>query len=365
MTTPVVEIYQALENEILMQIVRRLKTSGEVDITQWHVEKLDQLRLLNTDVAEYLAEATGLAKVEIQQAIESNGYQVVKDTDKYMEMSGKKVPAEMVIHPVMEAYINQTFRELDNYVNQTLITTNFGTGTATRVYQNIIEETTAKFSSGLMTFDQAIEDTILQWVDKGIPSTFIDKGGHTWSIDRYVDTVLRSTNSRVYNELRTSRMSEYGVYTVLVSSKPNSREACSHIQGMVVDIREPHLADGEYPNIYDYGYGTPAGHRGISCQHLWYPFIPGVNTNNQPQYDAQEAQLAEEVEQGRRTIARRIRKTKQKVMITGELDSDSHERYKRLLRRQQADMRAYVADNNLTRNYRHEKVYTPVETLIQ
>lgn len=365
MTTPVVEIYQELENEILLQVVRRIKSHGVEDLTEWHVDKLSQLKLLNKDLEGYLAKATGITKVEVREALNANGYRVIEDTDEYMKMSGKTpVPVES-IDPLMESYIHQTFLEIDNYVNQTLITTNFGTGTVSKMYQDIINTTVAKKSAGLMTLDEAIEDTVMQWVDKGVPSSFRDRGGHTWTIDRYVETVLKSTNSRIYNDLKTARMNEYGVYTVVVSSKPNSREACSHIQGQVVDTREPHLADDKYPNIYDYGYGTPAGHRGINCSHFWIPFIPGVNTNNQPQFSAKEAQEAEEVEQGRKAIARRIKKTKRKLMIAEELESDSVGRYKKLLRRQQADMRDYINKTGLTRNYRLEKVYTPVEKLME
>ena len=365
MTSPVVEIYQELENEILVQVARRIKSHGVEDLTEWHVDKLSQLKLLNKDIEQYLSKATGVAQHEIRGAIETNGYKVVEDTDEYMKMAGKKPIVSESIDPVMESYINQTFLEIDNYVNQTLITTNFGTGTVTQMYQDIINKTVAKKSSGLMTLDEAIEDTIMQWVDKRVPSSFIDRGGHTWNIDRYVETVLKSTNARVYNDLRTSRMNGYGVHTVLVSSKPNSREACSHIQGQVVDTREPHLADGEYPNIYDYGYGTPAGHRGINCSHLWFPFIPGVNTNNQPQYDAQEAQEAEAIEQKRKSIARRIKNTKRKIMVAEVLESNSTGRYKKLLRRQQAEMRDYISETDLRRNYRLEKVYTPVDTLLK
>lgn len=364
MTSPIVDVYSALENEILKQITRRLKRRGKADILQWQTDRLGELRLLNKDLEKYLAEATGIAESEIRQAIENNGYKVVEDTDEYMKAAGKETLPIPSIDPLMESFVSQTFREINNFVNETLITTNFGEGTVSRMYRDIITDTTAKFASGIMTFDEAIEDTILQWADKGVPSTFTDRGGHAWSMERYVETVLKSTNARIYNELRTSRMREYGVHTVLMSSKSKSREACSHIQGKVIDTSKERL-NPEYPNIYDYGYGTPAGTRGINCYHQWFPFIPGVNTNNQQQFDPSEAVKNEEIEQGRRSIARRIRKTKKKLMVTEELDSTRQEHYRKLLNKQRADMRKYVKQHNLTRNYRFEKVYTPKETLLR
>ncbi len=37
-----------------------------------------------------------------------------------------------------------------------------------------------------------------------------------------------------------------------------------------------------YDPYWQAEYGTAGGHRGVECQHLHIPFIPGVNTNNQP-----------------------------------------------------------------------------------
>lgn len=262
LTDPVVELYEALEMEILQQVAKRLKVKGEADITEYQLRKLNQLRLLNRDVEKLLSSMTGVASEQIRENIQAGGYQVVDDTDEYMKMAGKTVLPRPNLEPLMESYINQTFRELNNFVNQTLITTNFGEGTVANMYRRIVEESTAKVSSGLLTLDQAVEETVLQWADKGVPSTFIDKGGHTWSQERYARTVLKSTNSRVYNDLRTTRMADYQVYTVLVSTKPKARPTCALCQGKVLDTRPVDQNTSGYPSIYEFGYGTPGGHRG-------------------------------------------------------------------------------------------------------
>lgn len=260
LTDPVAELYEALEIEILKQVARRLKVKGEADITEYQLRKLNQLHLLNRDVEKLLATMSGVASDEIKSAIHEAGYSIIDDTDEYMKLSGKELLPRPSIEPLMESYVNQTFREVNNFVNQTLITTNYGEGKVTDMYRRIIEETTAKYSSGLMTLEQAVEDSVKQWAAKGVPSTFVDKGGHTWSMERYTRTVLKSTNARIYNDLRTSRMAEYGVYTVLVGTKPKARPICALCQGKVLDTRPVSLSG--YPSAYEYGYGTPGGHRG-------------------------------------------------------------------------------------------------------
>ena len=124
LTEPVIELYEALEMEILQQVAKRLKVKGEADITEYQLRKLNQLRLLNRDVERLLSSMSGVASEEIRENIKEAGYLVVDDTDEYMKMAGKTVLPRPNLEPLMESYINQTFRELNNFVNQTLITTN-------------------------------------------------------------------------------------------------------------------------------------------------------------------------------------------------------------------------------------------------
>lgn len=369
LTDPVNELYEALEIEIIKQVARRLKVTGEADITEYQLKKLNQLHLLNRDVEDLLSSMSGVASEEIRRNIHESGYRMTKDTDEYMKLAGMEVKPPPNLDSLMESYVNQTFREINNFVNQTLVTTVYGEGTVARDYQKMIEATTAKYSTGLLTLDQAVEQSVKEWAQAGVKSTFVDKGGHTWSLERYTKTVLKSTNSRIYNELRTSRMAEYGVHTVLMSSKSKARPECSRCQGKVLDMRP--ISQSGYPSIYEFGYGRPDGTRGINCGHDLYPYVPGISVNNQPQYPQHEAIKNERIEQQRKEIARRIVKTKKMLMVTTELKSDGQDYYTKLLRKQQAQMRLFIEKNkseatfNLRRVYKYEKVYTPLETLVK
>ena len=57
---------------------------------------------------------------------------------------------------IMKAYHDQVWSDINNYVNQTLLSTNFGYGTVTtQMYNEIINKTVAAFNSGLFTFEEA------------------------------------------------------------------------------------------------------------------------------------------------------------------------------------------------------------------
>lgn len=364
-------LYQSLEGELIRIIIKRLN-SGHDNILDWQREKLQQLHLFNKETTKVISQLTGIAESEIESMFDSSGEKIVRELDEQLPYDPNPLPSNL--DDIMKAYHDQVWFDINNYVNQTLLSTNFGYGTATtQMYTEIINKTTAAFNSGLFTFEEALERTIQQWAQKGIKSTFIDKGGHAWSLERYVRTVLKSTLSNTYDTLRKDRMSEYSVHTVLVTSHMGARQACSKIQGHVVDLRPVSELppNWKYRSIYDpywqSEYGTAGGHRGVNCQHLHIPFIPGVNTNNQPKFDAKKNKKVAELTKRQRYLERQIVKFKKNQIVAEELGrSNNAENWKRKVRATQKKIRELVASNDyLGRNYAREKVYTPVNTLMK
>lgn len=362
-------LYQSLEGELIRLIAKRLN-SGHENILDWQREKLQELHLFNKDAIKAISQITGIAESEVTRMFETSGQKIVKDIDGQLPYDPLPLPNDL--DDIMRAYHDQVWSNINNYVNQTLLSTNFGYSTATtRMYNDIINKTTAAFNSGLFTFDEALERTIQGWAQKGIRSAFIDKGGHSWSLERYVRTVLKSTLSNTYDQLRKYRMGEYGVHTVVVTSHMGARQACSKIQGHVVDLRESVPSNSEYKSIYDSywqaEYGTPGGHRGVNCNHLHIPFIPGVNENNQPHYDQKENEKVADLTKKQRMYERQIVKFKKNQMVADALGhSGSAKKWGQKVRAMQSKQRELVASNEyLSRNYSREKVYTPLNTLIK
>lgn len=367
----VAHLYQSLEGELIRLIAKRLN-SGHANILEWQREKLQELHLFNKDAIKAISQITGIAESEIKKMFESSGEKIVKDVDGQLPYDSLPLPNDL--DSIMKAYHDQVWSDINNYVNQTLLSTNFGYGTATtQMYTEIINKTTAAFNSGLFTFDEALERTIQGWAQKGIKSTFIDKGGHTWSLERYVRTVLKSTLSNTYDALRKDRMSEYSVHTVLVTSHMGARQACSKIQGHVVDLRPMSELppNWKYRSIYDSywqaEYGTAGGHRGVNCQHLHIPFVPGVNTNNQPKFDAKENKKVAKLIKKQRYLERQVVKYKKNRMVSEALGQDEKAKeWAKKIRTVQSRLRTLVdSDEYLSRNYAREKVYTPIGTLLK
>ncbi len=358
-SAPVTDIYRALETEIFTLVAKRLKTKSTHDrdyVLQWQIEKMNELKMLNKETIKALAKATGLSEQAIIQAINDVGYKTMQTVDDELKILRKPLPPTNHIDNILKSFVSQTFREINNFVNQTLITTNYGEGTVMKMYRRIVEETTAKVLAGTTTINKALVETVVKWSDKGIQTAFIDKGGNPWSLERYADTVIRSTVNRTYNELRISRMDQYGVDLVLVSSHPDPRPACAPIQGKVASIKNP-SSNPKYPSIYEFGYGTPGGLRGVNCRHMFYPYVEGLNVNNQIQYSEADMKRNRELSQKQRYYERQIRKAKRSLMLAEEIgDEETIQRYKRLVRARQAKVREFVEEHNLIRRYDKERV---------
>ncbi|MHC5227568.1 phage minor capsid protein [Enterococcus sp. LJL99] len=358
--------YEAIELELLKQITKRLKAKGTEGINEWYIDRMNQSRLLNSKFYKELERNSGVSSELIGKAIEETAKSSQSDIDSYLKQVMSIDTNMNDLDQIMQAYQKQVFVNLDNYVNQTLVSTMFGDGPIMKMYENILNNTMASFGAGNITLQQAIEKAIISWADKGIPSSFIDKGGNTWSLERYVDTVMRSTLNRLYNEVRTSRMEEYGITTVKMSVLLDAAPRCAHCQGRVLDMRPINQNDSEYPSIYEFGYGLAGGTLGINCRHSIYPFIPGVNIDREPNVKPEEAIRKSRIREKQREIERRIRKTKKNIIVSNELKSPNLEKYQALLRKQQSDMRELLKDADwLRRNYGREKVITPKDTLMK
>lgn len=364
------KLYNSLEGEIIRQLIKRL-SNGKTDILEWQAQALKDLHLFNKDCAEYLAKVTGVAEGEVYRMFEETGVGTIESVDTAVPNATAPLPTNL--DNVTRAYADQAWHDIDNLVNQTLVSTNYGYGATTRMYQQTLTRTQQLFNAGFLTFDQALERAIQEMAQKGVKSTFIDKGGHTWSMERYVRTVLKSTLGNTYNQLRTERLGEYGQYLVRVSQHVGAREACSRIQGHVVDMRpmDQIPADSKYRSIYDpywqAEYGTAGGHRGVNCGHSHFIFIDGVNTNTSEPIDPELNAKVRQLTDKQRRLERQVVKFKKNQMVSEALgNQEGADAWSKKIRANQKALRDLVSSNEyLSRNYKREKVYTPLNTLLK
>lgn len=360
-TAKVEEVYAYLADAIFQDICKALKrqldAGKDLTLSEWQVQALSDTGQLTQDVLNRIAEVSNVAPKLVRDAVYAAGFDTVKEIDE--RLSHRETPTNFTTE-VLQGLVDQARLNLDNLVNQSLISQN----TAAGIYQDIISKVVAEVATGTLTREQAIAKVVNAWLDKGVPSGFVDRAGKTWAIDNYAKTVIKSTVNNAFNEVTKQRLNDYGLTTVLVGSHPLARPACAKIQGKVIDVRPMNqIPPGSpYRSVYDphwnADYGLAHGHRGVNCAHPWLPFDPEFNENNMPQYDPQKAIEEEKIEQRRKAIANQIRKAKQKRMAFEALGDDKKVRYyDNVLNKSRARMVQYVKDNNLKREPSLERVY--------
>lgn len=366
------DAYMALEEELMEMLIKRLDANTYVELSedtvfQWQLEKMQQLGMMNFEtIDELVSQTADTTKEQLNRLVNDMGYQVGIEANKeFANLMGVSEKPWNELDQVLNQYFNSQWLDLDNHINQTLISTNYKFNPLAQMYQQVLNDTVAKTLAGFQTPQKAFRSSIYEMVDKGIMSSFKDVSGREWSLERYTRMVIKTTTNSVYNDLRLERGHEYDIVTALMSSHAAAREACAPIQGDWVLTVKTEDAPREFqsiPSIYDYGYGKPDGTRGINCSHRFYIGIPGVNKNNMPKPPSvEEAQKNAEIVAKQRRLEVSIRKAKKSLNAAKTLDNkEDIEHFGSLVRNRQATLRQFISDNDklLHRDYSREQVYS-------
>ncbi len=363
-TDRVALVYRELEEELIEIIIKRLKvgTNNKKDITQWQFEKLQDLGLINIQTIQKVVQATGQAEEVVEEAFRIGPDTVISQVDRASQQP-RKVP-KTNIDQIIKGYAKQAKTQL-NMTGESVGLWTYGSEDSVQKYRRVIERTASFVNTGIHTLEQAVERASHEILTEGLKTTMRDKHRRNISLDSYVRTVMKTNLARTYDEVRKEHMEDYGMHHVVVGSLVGAREACSKIQGQVVDLRPmEEIPEGsEYKSIYDpyweAHYKEAGGHHGINCRHPHFPFIPGVNTNNQPQYDEELNEQVAKDQQRQRSLERQIREYKKHLKIAQEFGNQKDiDRYTKLISGRQKALRDHLDGHKyLSRDYNRERAF--------
>lgn len=101
-------------------------------------------------------------------------------------------------------------------------------------------------------------------------AALIDKGGHTWTLDRYADMLFRTKAVEARNRGLINRMVENGYDLVQVSSHQTTHEACRVWEGKILSATG---ATPGYPTVMD---AQMDGLFHPNCKHAINVLIPSL-----------------------------------------------------------------------------------------
>lgn len=358
MADNVSDIYRQLCNDLFDNVVERLHDRGTYYLEKqpylWQLEKMADMGMLNDYNVKLIAERSGIAEELIRDIIENEGYKVYKDTHEQLNSNAYdyKVMKDLI------SYSNQAVDDVHNLINTTLLKS------VQAMYKDIIETTVAKVVTGMATHQEALDETIMKFQQRGFYG-YTDKAGRRRRADDYARTVINTTVRRTFNEMRMRPAQELGIDTFYYSIKAAAREMCAPLQNQIVTTGQARTEEGV--KIYaldDYGYGKPGGCQGINCGHTMTPFIPGANY--MPDIDDDLKDLTEEqaienanIQSKQRAMERAIRNSKEQLHVAEIMHNDElTNKYKTKLTDQKRALKSYIDDHPfLYRDENRERYY--------
>lgn len=269
-------LYHELSMEIMKNIVRRLKQRGTVDLIDnpyvWQLEKLNDMHLITEENVKLISKYSGVAEEVFRDVIANEGFKIYQDSHQQLAQALK---SDATPNPLVQDSLNslakQTMFEVNNLINTTM------PKALQKNYKQTLESAVAGVVSGTKSHEKALSEAVMSMYQRGF-TAFKDSGGRTWTVERYAQTVIRTTTFRVYREMRERSADELGVDTFYYSAKSSARELCAPLQHQIVTKGVARTINGERVlSLPDYGYGSPGGCLGINCGHYLTPFVVGVN----------------------------------------------------------------------------------------
>ena len=360
---PAEEIAEQLHQDILKRIIERVLIRFErgddyilTALDKWQIEVLQDAGFLLEDIEKEIAKATGRMQTEIAEAMEDAGVRAIEYDDEIYKKAGLN-PQPLTQSPHLVRLLQDTYEQtMGEWRNFTATTAE----EAQKLFIRLCDEAYYKAMSGTVSMSQAVREALEELISGGVYVKY--PTGHRDTIETATARAVRTGISQASGRIQLARMDEFGWDLVVVSSHLGARPTHQVWQGKVyhVDFAVPQFVGnkivgisksentGGYPDfVSSTGYGTVTGLCGANCRHNFSPYFEGMD-NPFEQYDSEENRKLYEVEQRARTMERRIRDTKRRLMgYEAAGDTDRYERTAALLQKQNEAYNAYCDEKGL------------------
>ena len=372
---PIEEIYIQMVEELLANIGRHITAPTWTHTAAWETAKLSEMGQLTKESAEIINKWIKSMPQQIRETMEETRAAALDKLEKQMEKAAEEgfvsPPLSDSVVNVLRDYADQAADHL-NLVNTTMLQSTLDqyaralqlTEDEVRraeATQRILNQAAGDVATGVETRNNAKRHAIYQIAQEGLTG-FIDRAGHHWTPEAYVNMDIRTTVHNVAIQSTKAFMQDYNTQVFQVSSHAAARPLCYPYQGKFYSwdnsSGEVELGNGktvQYEPLNATSYGQPAGLFGINCGHYPIPIIPGVTiphgADNIQDQEANDKAYKESQEQ--RAIERKIREAKRVVEMSGDLATDKD---KERVKKYQQEMREFIDRTGRTRRYDREQI---------
>lgn len=332
-------IYIDMENELLLNIAKKISEGKPMEIdkwdaennqplygignvNEWQLQKLKELNGLNEKNAEIIAKYSETTIEEVEKVFD-RAKEIGMTRDETLLEKGVRLGILNEINPITE---EMAVRGIIGHAIEEVLTTfnkqnNSLLASAGDEYRDIVNKVSSQVLAGTKTTAKAMQETVSQLAEKGLTG-FTARNGARWSPEAYTKMVIRSNTQNTINSIQDERIRLSGGDYIEVSSHLGARPLCSQDQGQVFSLsgntNSIEDLDGSRVKVRAWSsstYGKPAGIFGINCGHSRYMFVPGLSKKREMDFTKKENDEAYVEKQRQRQYERAIRNKKREIAM--------------------------------------------------
>ena len=332
-------IYIDMENELLLNIAKKLSAGkpmeidkwdevnqqplvGSGEVNEWQLQRLKELNDLNEENAKIIAKYSGKTVEEVNKVFD-RAREIGMTRDETLIQEGVKLGILNAIEPDTEELVVRSI--LSNAVEEILTTFNKQNNSllasAGDEYRDIVNKVSSQVLAGTKTTNKAMQEAVSQLAEKGLTG-FTARNGARWNPEGYTKMVIRTNTQNTINRIQDERIQACGGDFIEISSHSGARPLCSQDQGQVFSLSgySGYIEDldGGKVKVRPWSsstYGEPAGILGINCGHSRYMFVPGLSKKREMDFTKKENDEAYKAKQRQRQYERTIRNKKREIAM--------------------------------------------------
>ena len=265
------KIFYDLENQLMEDIVRRIKKTGEITSTaDYQIMQLKALGLSNDEITEQIKKALNASDEYVEELYREamkNEWSDAKDLYAGMGQAYVKFEDNAFIQNLIGGAFMQTSGEMVNMTGTMGFVVGGKSVELSKFYQDTMDNAISLIMGGGFDYNTVLKKAIKQMTNSGIRWINYESGWHnriTVAARRSVMTGL-SQMTRGITEDTAKRLN---TDTFEVSAHAGARPDHADLQGKVYTKKQ----------LYEIcGLGTVTGLLGANCYHTYYPFIKGIS----------------------------------------------------------------------------------------
>lgn len=249
-----------------------------------------------------------------------NRKQILSQIKSILEDLGVNVQ-EFIDKEIPEAYklgTDQAIRQLKNVKGEVTVSTGFNTVHAQTI-SALVDDTSKAFAESItgvnrsanLLLGRVTREVLTQKMAEGMIggkalraarqsikgvlqeqglSALVDKGGHSWSLDRYAEMLYRTKVVEARNRGLVNRLVENGHDLVQVSNHNSSHKECADWEGVILSIT------GQTEGFSTLAEAEASGLFHPNCQHAINALTPSIAKITQAYYPDERSRSIDEAQ---------------------------------------------------------------------